>query len=484
MLLPLAGKFQGKERLKYKMLIYYITAYMIKGKKNIVLLGLGAIFIFSSGAARAQAVQSANKPARVSWFENLGFGLFIHWGVDVSLGAVISHSLAGASDEYVNKYMSELPGMFDPERFDPDQWAKLAKLAGMKYMVFTAKHHSGFCMFDTKTTSFNVMNTPFKRDIVKEVIEAFRKQGIAIGIYFSPEDFNYFWHHHIPIGRLQFPQQYPVNNPDLMAYDKQQLKELLTNYGKIDILFIDGPPEGLREYAWKLNPDLVITRGAMETPEQNTPNEPLPRPWEACYTMGTDWQYKATNDPQKSGTTIINKLIEIRAKGGNFLLNVGPRPNGELQVKQEDLLREIATWNFVNGEAIYDVKPLPVVHEGNIWYTQSNDGKDIYAFIVRSSPNDWRYGTRKAFTFSRLRGTANTKVSVLGYKSELVEYKPGFDAKVYTSSTPAGLIVSAVNGQRLYTNNQWPNAVVLKIENAEFVKESQVDNRSKIDGAK
>ena len=182
-----------------------------------VLFLLLVAFIFSSGPAHSQAVQNTNKPERVSWFENLGFGMFIHWGVDVSLGVVISHSLAGASDEYVSKYMSELPAIFNPQNFHPDEWAALAKLAGMKYVVFTAKHHSGFCMFNTRSTSFNVMNTPFKRDIVKEVIDAFRKQGIAIGIYFSPEDFNYFWHHQIPIGRLQLPQQYPVNNPGLMA---------------------------------------------------------------------------------------------------------------------------------------------------------------------------------------------------------------------------------------------------------------------------
>ena len=136
-------------------------------------------------------------------------------------------------------------------------------------------------MWNTQSTDLNVMNTPFKRDITKELVEAFRKEGIAIGFYFSPEDFHYFYQNKIPIGRLQLPQQYPVNNPGLMAHDKKQLKELLTQYGKIDILFLDGPGDGLREYAWSIQPELVITRDLMKTPEQNTPNEPLPRPWEA-----------------------------------------------------------------------------------------------------------------------------------------------------------------------------------------------------------
>lgn len=445
------------------------------------------VFIFTcfSLQIQAQKVQVNNKPERINWFQDLAFGMFIHWNVDVSLGAVISHSLAGASTEYVEKYINELPKYFDPNKFKPAEWAKNAKLAGMKYVVFTTKHHSGFCMFNTQTTPFNVMNTPYGKDITKEIIDAFRKEGIAIGIYFSPEDFNYFHKNNIQIGRLQLPEHFPANNKGLMDYDKKQLQELLTNYGKIDILFIDGPGDGLREYAWSLNPELVITRDIMTTPEQNTPDEPMARPWEACYTMGTDWQYKPTNDPHKSGTEIINMLIEIRAKGGNFLLNVGPKQDGELQIEQQALLQEIALWNFANAEAIHAVKPLSVVREDNIWYTQSNDEKYIYAIVQRSGYEDWKYGTRKNFVLTHIEGNTNTKVSILGYKSELVEYKKDFDAKIYNAPTNIGLVVSAVNGQRFYTNNQWKNAVVLKIENAKFRKLSTlVSSQSKIDGAK
>lgn len=442
------------------------------------------LLVISTSILNAQSPQSANKPSRVEWFQDLGFGMFIHWNVDVTLGAVISHSLAGASKEYIEKYFNELPAYFNPKKFDPEEWALLAKLAGMKYVVFTTKHHSGFCMYDTKTTSFNVMNTPFKRDIVKEVIAAFRKQGIAIGLYFSPEDFHYFHKNNIPVGRLQHPQHYPVNNPGLMKYDQEQLKELLINYGKIDILFIDGPGDGLREYAWKLNPELVITRDEMKTPEQVTPDAPLPRPWEACYTMGTDWGYKPTNDPHKTGTEIINKLIEIRAKGGNFLLNVGPKPDGEIQIEQQDRLREVALWNFANSEAIYKVKPLPSIREQNIWYTQSNDGKIIYSYVLRSSAEDWNWGERRNMILTHVKGSQNTKVSVLGYGSELLEYKQGADAKLYVQPTNLGLQVSAVNGHRFYTNYKWPNAVVLKIEGATYIDESSQVKQSNIDGAK
>lgn len=427
--------------------------------------------------------QTTNKPAREQWFIDMGFGMFIHWSMDSQVGAVISHSMAGASEDYLYRFVNDLPKTFNPKKFDPDEWATLAMLAGMKYVVFTAKHHSGFCMWNTKTTEFNIMNTPFNRDILKEVLEAFRKHGIATGLYFSPEDFHFLYENHIPVGRLQNPQHYPVNNHGLMALDKAQIKELLSNYGKIDILFFDGPAEELREFAWELQPDMVVTRGQMHTPEQNLPDKPMPGPWEACFTMGTDWQYKPTNDPHKSGTEIINMLIETRAKGGNLLLNVGPKPDGELQIEQEALLREIALWNLVNQEAIHSIRPWEIIKEGDTWFTKAKDKNTVYAFIPAGK--EWKYGERKEFVFSTLSGNDQTNVSVLGYASELVEYKPGFDAGVYISPTPVGLVISAVNGHRLYTNNQWPNPVVLKIENVMYKPvKLQQDIKSKVEGAK
>lgn len=425
----------------------------------------------------------ANKPEREQWFMDLGFGMFIHWSFDSQVGAVISHSMAGASKDYMERFINELPRTFNPKKFDPEEWALLAKLAGMKYVVFTAKHHSGFCMWDTKTNTFNVMNTAGEKDLMKEVIEAFREQEIAIGIYFSPEDFHYLYQHDIPVGRLQHPLHYPENNKGLMELDKAQLKEILTNYGKIDIIFFDGPAEGLKEYAWQIQPDIVVTRGEMETPEQNLPTQPIPGPWEACFTMGTDWQYKPTNDPHKTGTEIINMLIETRAKGGNLLLNVGPKPNGEIQIEQEALLREVALWNLINTEAIHGTKPWEIIKEKDIWFTMSKDEKAVYAFIPGGDA--WPYASRKEFVFPTLKGNQNTKVSILGYASELIEYRVGADAGIYYTTTPIGLVVSAVNGHRLYTNNKWPNPVVLKLENVtyESMKETE-EKQSMIDGAK
>ncbi|GHT27787.1 hypothetical protein FACS189415_6680 [Bacteroidia bacterium] len=415
---------------------------------------------------------------------DLGFGMFIHWSLDSQVGVVISHSMAGASKDYMERFVNELPKTFNPRKFEPDDWAVLAKLAGMKYVVFTAKHHSGFCMWNTKTTDFNVMNTPFKRDILKEIIEAFRKQGIAVGIYFSPEDFYYCYKHDIPVGRLQHDLHYPVNNKGLMDYDKFQIKELLTQYGKIDIFFFDGPAEELKEYAWQLQPAMVVTRGHLETPEQRLPDRPIAGPWEACFTMGTDWQYKPTNDPHKSGTQIINMLIETRAKGGNLLMNVGPKPDGEIQIEQEALLREIALWNLVNTEAIHAIRPWNIIKEGDIWFTRSKtDETTVYAFVPGG--NNWQFGKRKEFILKTLEGNEQTQVSILGYASELIEYRKGADAAIRVYPTPIGLVISAVNGHRLYTNNQWPNPVVLKIEQVKYKPENEIiEQKSTIDGAK
>lgn len=451
-------------------------------KKNRIVIAAMLLLSLVCIATASATPQSANKPEREEWFMNLGFGMFIHWGVDVHVGPVISHSMAGASKEYLDRFINELPQVFNPKRFDPEEWAILAKLAGMKYVFFTNKHLSGFCMWDTKTTPFNVMNTPFGQDVTKRVFDAFRKQNIAIGVYFSPEDLYYCYNNNIPLGRLQHPLQYPENNKGLMELDKAQLKELLTQYGKIDLLFLDGPAEGLKEYAWELQPDIVVTRGAMETPEQRIPNRPLPGPWEACFTMGTGWQYKPTNDPHKSGTQIINMLIETRAKGGNLLLNVGPKPNGEIPIEQENLLREIALWNLCNSESIYEVRGWEIIKEGDIWFTKAKDKNTVYAFIPGGK--EWPYATRKDFIIKTLQGNENTKISILGYGSELVEYRKNFDATLYFESTPLGLVISAVNGHRMYTNNQWPNPIVLKIENVTYKPiNTKKEERSKIDGA-
>jgi alpha-L-fucosidase len=405
-----------------------------------------------------------NNPAAVEVFRDRGLGLFIHWGVDGSLGGVISHSLVGASPDYVKRFFETLPSYFNPDQYRPDDWARLAKLAGFRYVMFTAKHHAGFCMWDTKTTDFSVMHTPYGKDVMGDLITAFRKQGIAIGIYFSPDDFWWLYQHHITINR-HVKGVYPQDIPEFMDYTKRQLKELLSNYGKVDYFFFDGPAEQLTDYAWQLQPNLVITRGVMETPEQYTPGVALPGAWEGNLTMGTEWPWKASNEHYKSGTELIDTLIETRAKGGNLLLNIGPKPNGTIPEEQDGRLREIALWNFVNGEAIHAVRPWVVTNENNIWFTKKVTEDTVYALIT--DEEHWRLGDPKTITLRSVRATPQTAVSVLGQSDEMVEYKAEVKPKTTWTQDSSGLHITAYRAQRLYTDRSWPNPIVLKITNAE-----------------
>ena len=419
-------------------------------------------------AASGYAAAEGNKPEREEWFMDQALGLFVHWGVDAPLGSVISHSLAGASDAYIERYFAELPGHFRAARFDPAAWARLAELAGFRYVVFGAKHHSGFCMFDTESTDFNVMNTPLGRDVVAEVLEAFRAEGIAAGLYFSPEDFWLLHRQGHPVSRRRAEAQ-PGNNAGLRAHNEQQLTELLTNYGKIDVLFLDAADtEHAKATAWRLQPETVITRGEMETPEQRLPDAPVPGPWEACFTLGTQWQYKPTNEDYKSGAALIEMLIETRAKGGNLLLNVGPTPQGEIPFEQERRIRELALWLFVNGEAIYEVRPWHVIREGGIWFTRAKDADTLYAFLTKQP--EWPLGERREFALKSARATEDTEISVLGQSGELVEYQPDTDATARWEQRGGALRLSVVRAQRLYNNRKWPNPVVVKLTHVEAVK--------------
>jgi alpha-L-fucosidase len=411
-------------------------------------------------AASLGAQTTANKPERVEWFRDQGFGLFIHWSVDSQLGVVISHSLVGASEDFTRRFFTELPQTFNPRKFHPQDWAALAKLAGVRYAVFTTKHHSGFAMWDTATTPFGIRNTPFKHDIFGEVVSAFREQGISPGIYFSPDDFHWLHTNKVIVDRRR-PETMPLNNPGLMALDKAQMREILTKYGPMSVAFLDGPPEGLREQAWESQPDIGVTRGVMNTPELYIPGVPQDEAWEACFTMGTAWQYQPQNERYKSGGQLISLLVETRAKGGNFLLNVGPKPDGELPIEQEERLREMALWMFVNGEAIYGVRPWVITNEQDIWFTKKKNEDTVYAIV--KEPQRWRRGTWKDIVLHSMRATAATQVSVLGQNDRVLEYQETTTPKTTFQQGADGLHIRAMHAQRLQDNSQWPNPVVLKI---------------------
>lgn len=403
-----------------------------------------------------------NRPERLEWLQDAGFGLFIHWSLDSQLGSVISHSMAGASRDYIEWFINDLPRTFMPKQWDPDETARLAKLSGVQYVVLTAKHHSGFCLWDTQTTDFKITNTPYGRDVLPGYVKALRDQGIQVGLYYSPEDFAWLHRHGYPVCRRGEQLLDPDKDPAYKDFVRRQVTELFSNYGAIDVLFIDGiGMEITKEVCWSLQPNCLITRGAIETPEQFVPGRPPEGPWESCITMGTQWQYKPTNDDYKSGTRLIELLIETRAKGGALLLNVGHKPNGELPIEQESRMREIALWNVVNHRSILNTRPWIVTREGDIWFTKEKDADTVYAFLTRVP--DWSRGSRKEFVLHSVKATERTEISVLGHGGVFSEYQPGNDVTPRFEQTENGLTLSVCRAQRLYNNHKWHNPVVVKL---------------------
>lgn len=407
-----------------------------------------------------------------------GVGLFVHWSLDSELGSVISHSLVGASDDYVRRYTEELPQFFNPTDYNPEGWAKLARLAGLKYVVLTAKHHSGFCLWPTATTDSSVAVTPYKKDLVGPFVDACRKHGLKVGLYFSPEDF-VFLHRQGRVIKREAPYAQVSGNPELLALAKEQLKELLTNYGPIDMVFLDALEnahlrggDAVAQYIHELDPQCLVTRGEMKTPEQKIPDGPLPGPWEACFTMGTQWQYKPTNEQYKSGRQLIEMLIDIRSKGGNLLINMGPEPSGEIPFEQERRFREMALWMFINQESIHGVRPCPIVQQDGLHFTRSRqDNGTVYVFIPQGE-DGWERGERREFLLKAISADSESSISVLGQNDQVVEYSVGADAASRVEQLDEGLQISVVRAQRIYNNKKWPNPIVVKLEGVEFVTDS------------
>ncbi len=367
---------------------------------------------------------------KLDQWQDRKFGMIIHWGIYAVPGMIESWGICSedwigrdstTTYEKFKRWYWDLNKEFNPVRFDPDQWAKAAKDAGMNYLVFTTKHHDGFCMFDTRETDYSIAQGPFKNnpkaDVAKYVFESFRNQGFMIGAYFSKPDWHsqYYWwdKYATPDRNVNYnirKNQWRWNQ--FKEYTYTQIGELMQRYGKVDILWLDGgwvrpietvtdevrswgasiPETGqdidmprIVDMARKHQPGLLVVDRTVhgpyenyQTPEQRIPDRQLAYPWESCMTLGHAWSY-VKKERLKSSTRVIHSLIEIVAKGGSLLLGVGPTPEGLLTDEAVQRLHEIGQWTSKNGKAIYGTRITKNYHEGNTWFTQSKDGKTLYA---------------------------------------------------------------------------------------------------------
>lgn len=420
-------------------------------------------------------------------WQDLKFGLFMHWGPYSEWGVVESWSICPedegwtqrkgpySSDYYTYvKAYENLQTTFNPQHFNPEKWVKAAKNAGMKYVVFTTKHHDGFCMFDTKETDYKVTSpkTPFsanpKSNVALEIFNAFRKEGFWTGAYFSKPDWHspyYWWPYFPPKDRnVNYdPAKYPERWQKFKDYTYNQIQELMTNYGHIDILWLDGgwvrPLKTVdRSVEWqqgiKYNQDIdmpkiaamartkqpgliVVDRsvgGPYEnytTPEQQVPAAPLSHPWETCMTMGNSWSY-VPGDHYKSSLQIVQLLIKIVSRGGNFLMNIGPGPDGDWDPVAYQRLADIGKWMKINSEGIYSSKTIAPYSAGDIFFTRSADSKTEYAFLL-SKDNSVSLPT--TLTIPTQNTAKARSVKLLGVKQKLKWSQKGGDILVSVPSS-------------------------------------------------
>lgn len=352
---------------------------------------------------------------RMKWYVDARFGMFLHWGIYAipALGEWVRSDKQMEEHDYM-KYFDE----FNPSHYDPAGWAKAAKKAGMRYMILTAKHHDGFCLFDSQYTDYKSTNTRFGRDIIREFVDAVRTEGLKVGLYYSLLD----WHHkdyphykdrHHPMRNNTAYTNEQRDFHGYLSYMHNQVRELCTNYGKLDILWFDFSYDDMRGEKWEatklvrmirsLQPDVIINNrleasgegfgslatgnptpfhGDFVSPEQIIPPYGIrdvfgqPLIWEACMTMNGHWGYCAGDHYFKPSAMLIRKLVECVSKSGSMLLNVGPDANGRFPMQSLNTLRDFNKWMEKNGESIYGCGPSGlekpeygrITRKGNVLY--------------------------------------------------------------------------------------------------------------------
>ena len=436
--------------------------------KMFLIAFLVIIFAVSCSAQKSTDHENLSDDERMEWWRDAKFGMFIHWGAYSIIGGERGSQIAGGGAEwamdkldYTVEEYEKFPGMFNPQLFDADAWVSMAKDAGMKYIVITSKHHDGFCLWDSEVSDYDIMDaSPFKRDIIKELAEACKKQDIKFCFYHSIVD----WHHPQAQGNL-FPNYNiaqridpTVINPEFPEYYKNylkpQVKELLTNYGDIGVVWFDGDwipdyttemGKELYNYIREIQPSAIVNnrvdkgRKGMEgmdeegnfagdfgTPEQEIPDTGIDSDWEACMTMNGSWGYKPADHKWKSSEDLIQKLVDIVSKGGNFLLNIGPDGYGRFPSESIRRLKAMGEWTKANAEAIYGAGPSPYKKPRWGRYT-SKDGV-LYAHVFEW-PADGRLLINKDVDFK--------SASLLSAPHDKLEYTKAAEGTTFNVSMSA-----------------------------------------------
>ncbi len=449
-------------------------------KKTFALMLLAGLSLLGSPRSSAQspagspAETKEQRDARMGWWREARFGLFIHWGVySVPAGYYHDKPVAGIGEWIMNKgkipmtEYQQFAKQFNPVKFNADEWVGIAKNAGMKYIVITSKHHDGFAMFDSKANDWNIMKaTPFGRDPLKELAAACRKQGIQLGFYYSQaQDWNNG-------GSASGGKWDPAQTHDFDDYlDKTaipQLREILGNYGEFPTMLWWDTPTGMNparaqklyDVVRQLKPNLITNNrllgggftntfagglnGDTQTPEQFIPPQGYPgRDWETCMTMNNTWGFKRDDNNWKSTETLLRNLCDIASKGGNYLLNVGPTSEGLIPQPSVERLAEVGKWMKVNGEAIYATGPTAFGAEDGKFSDTEKDNRGNPRFIPA---NEWRCTTKPGKIYAMLfKWPADGKFTLPGLQSKVRKAYLLADPSqtaLKTTSSDAGCTVS------------------------------------------
>ena len=337
--------------------------------------------------------EEEDRARRMRWWHEAKFGMFIHFGLYSLIGR---HEWAMEMEGIPVAEYEKLAKQFNPKPYAAREWARLAKRAGMKYMVMTTKHHEGFCLFDTEYTDYCAPKQACGRDLVAEFVESARAEGLRVGFYYSLMD----WHH--PDGARCVEDE--AARKRFVKYIHGQVRELMTNYGKIDILWYDVPwpldAEGwesarMNRMVRELQPSIIINNRSglpedFSTPEQHVRGEPAGRAWETCMTMNDSWGYHKADDNWKTPKQILRYLITCARDGGNYLLNIGPKPDGSVPEESVHILNVVGEWMDKYGHTIYGAEPCDVKRSCFANFTRK--GTTLYVHIHFWPGEEWAIG--------------------------------------------------------------------------------------------